>query len=63
MHGLTVGSAARDGNALAHELMGLERGGFYDRDKLAGVVDATPAKALHVALAVVSAASRPACPR
>ncbi len=53
VHGLTVGSAARDGNALAHELMGLERGGYYDRDKLSGLVEATPSKAQHVALAVV----------
>ncbi|MFB2586982.1 ParB/RepB/Spo0J family partition protein [Herbiconiux liukaitaii] len=53
IHGLNVGSAARDGNALAHELMGLERGGYYDRDKLAAVVEATPAKAHHVALAVI----------
>jgi ParB family chromosome partitioning protein len=53
VHGLNVGSAARDGNALAHMLMGLERGGFYDRDKLSGIVEATPSKAQHVTLAVV----------
>jgi ParB family chromosome partitioning protein len=53
VHGLNVGSAARDGNALAHTLMGLERGGFYDRDKLSGIVEATPNKAQHITLAIV----------
>ncbi|SDZ48473.1 ParB/RepB/Spo0J family partition protein [Herbiconiux ginsengi] len=53
VHGLTVGSASRDGNALAHELMGVERGGYYERDKLAGIVAKTPSKAQHVTLAVV----------
>lgn len=53
VHGLNVGSAARDGNSLAHTLMGVERGGYYDRNKLSGIVEATPSKAQHVALAVV----------
>ncbi|MGV8883566.1 MAG: ParB/RepB/Spo0J family partition protein [Rhodoglobus sp.] len=52
-HGMTVGSTSRDGNQLAHEVMGLERGGYYDRDKLAGIVEASPTRAQHVSLAVV----------
>jgi ParB family chromosome partitioning protein len=52
-HGLNVGTAARDGNSLAHTLMGVERGAYYDRDKLAGIVETTPSKAQHVTLAIV----------
>lgn len=53
VHGLNVGSATRDGNTLAHTLMGVARGGYFDRDKLSNIVEATPSKAQHVTLAVV----------
>lgn len=57
-HGLTVhrrdvGSAASNGNNLAHELLGIERGGSWDVDKLHALVEHSPAKAQHVSLAVV----------
>ncbi len=52
-HRNAVSGATRDGNVLAHELLGLERGGYWDADKLAAIVEATPAKAQHVSLAVV----------
>jgi ParB family chromosome partitioning protein len=57
-HGLTthrreVGSAAGNGNGLAHTLLGIERGGYWDGDKLATMIEQSPAKAQHVALAVV----------
>jgi ParB family chromosome partitioning protein len=48
-----VGTAMGKGNELAHQLLGLESGGMWSPDKLAGIVKATPTKAQHVALAVV----------
>lgn len=53
IHRQAVSLATRDGNALAHELLGIERGGYWGADKLAALVEQTPAKATHVALAVV----------
>lgn len=53
IHRRAVGSAAADGNTLAHTLLGIERGGYWDADKLAAVVEHSPAKAQHVSLAVV----------
>ncbi|WP_392342556.1 ParB/RepB/Spo0J family partition protein (plasmid) [Leifsonia sp. P73] len=51
-HRRDVGAAAASGNELAHQLLGIERGGYYD-DKLAAHVEQSPTKAQHVSLAVV----------
>lgn len=48
----TVGHAVQNGNGLAHYLLGIQRGS-YGRDNLAPLVERTPAKAAHVALAIV----------
>lgn len=48
----TVGHAVQNGNGLAHDLLGIQRGS-YGRDNLAPLVERTPAKAAHVALAIV----------
>ena len=57
-HGLTthrqaVSTATREGNELAHQLLGLEPSHYYQADKLAALIEQTPAKAQHVALSVV----------
>jgi len=49
-----VSSGLSSGNNLAHTLLGIEReSGFYAPDKLATLATAFPAKATHVALAIV----------
>lgn len=53
VHRQAVSLATRDGNALAHEFLGVERSGYGRSDRLAAMVDQTPAKAQHVALSVV----------
>lgn len=53
VHRQAVSLATRDGNTLAHELLGIGRGGYWEADKLAALVEQTPDKAQHVALAVV----------
>lgn len=53
VHRREVGTAATNGNTFAHILMGIERGGFWDADKLAALVEHSPVKAQHVTLAVV----------
>ena len=53
VHRNAISTATRDGNTLAHTLLGVERGGYWDADKLASIVEATPGKAQHVSLAVV----------
>lgn len=53
VHRQAVSLATRDGNTLAHELLGIERGGYWEADKLAALIEHTPAKAQHIALAVV----------
>jgi ParB family chromosome partitioning protein len=53
VHRRDVGTAATNGNTLAHTLLGIERGGFWDADKLAAIVEHSPVKAQHVTLAVV----------
>lgn len=53
VHRRDVGSAASNGNTLAHVLLGIERGGYWDGDKLNTLVEHSPAKAQHVSLAVV----------
>lgn len=45
--------ATRDGNQLAHQLLSLTTAGYLEADKLAALVEQTPSKALHVALAIV----------
>ncbi|MGC5225131.1 ParB/RepB/Spo0J family partition protein [Micromonospora sp. DT81.3] len=54
IHRIPVSRGISDGNALAHELLGIQRGdGYYPADRLHTVIEHTPAKAAHVALAVV----------
>jgi ParB family chromosome partitioning protein len=55
VHRRHVGSAVTNGNTLAHTLLGIERGGYYDADKLAAMIEYSPAKAQHVTLAIVLA--------
>jgi ParB family chromosome partitioning protein len=52
-HRQSVGTAVRDGSALAHAFLGVERASYFEADKLAALVDETPTKAQHVALAIV----------
>ena len=57
-HGLTthrrdVATAAERGNDLAHTLLGIERAGYGEGDKLAAYLETNPTKAQHVSLAVV----------
>ncbi|MDO4070330.1 ParB N-terminal domain-containing protein [Clavibacter michiganensis] len=53
IHRQSVGTAVRDGSALAHTFLRVERASYGEPDRLAALVDATPTKAQHVALAVV----------
>ena len=53
IHHMTVSGGMSNGNTLAHELLGIERGSIWDGDKLAAIVEQTPTKAQHVSLAVV----------
>lgn len=53
VHRSAVGSAVSTGSGLAHVLLGIERGGYWDGDKLAALVEHSPTKAQHVTLAVV----------
>ncbi len=57
IHRNAVSTATRDGNRLAHELLGLEPSGYFEADKLAGLVQQNPAKATHVALAIILGAT------
>jgi ParB family chromosome partitioning protein len=52
-HRHAVSSATRDGNELAHQLLGLESSGYFEADKLSALIEQTPARAQHVALAIV----------
>lgn len=54
-HHRAVGSAVSEGNTLAHTLLGIERAGYREGDKLAQIVEQNPTKAQHVSLAVVLA--------
>ena len=51
-HRQAISTATREGNALAHQLLGLDPSGYFEADKLAALIEQTPAKALHVALAI-----------
>ncbi|MFE4951945.1 ParB/RepB/Spo0J family partition protein [Leifsonia sp. NPDC056665] len=53
VHRQAISTATREGNELAHHLLGLEPSGYFENDKLAALIKQTPAKAQHVALAVV----------
>ena len=53
VHRREVGSAVANGNTLAHILLGIERGGFFDADKLAALLEHSPTKAQHITLAIV----------
>ncbi|NEN07702.1 ParB/RepB/Spo0J family partition protein [Diaminobutyricibacter tongyongensis] len=53
IHRQAVSAATRDGNPLAHVLLGIEQPGYAEPDKLAGSVEHTPAKAQQVSLAIV----------
>ncbi|MGN6759838.1 MAG: ParB/RepB/Spo0J family partition protein [Leifsonia sp.] len=52
IHRQAVSAATREGNELAHQLLGLDPSGYFEADKLATLIEQTPAKAQHVALAV-----------
>jgi len=52
IHRQAISTATREGNELAHQLLGLDPSGYFEADRLAAIVEQTPAKALHVALAV-----------
>ena len=53
IHRQAISTATRDGNELAHQLLGLEPSGYFENDKLTALIEQTPAKAQHVALAIV----------
>ncbi|WP_085369576.1 ParB/RepB/Spo0J family partition protein [Leifsonia sp. NCR5] len=53
VHRQAISTATREGNELAHHLLGMEPSGYFESDKLAALIAQTPAKAQHVALAVV----------
>ncbi|MGO4535165.1 ParB/RepB/Spo0J family partition protein [Leifsonia sp. 2MCAF36] len=53
LHRQAISTATRDGNELAHQLLGIETSGYFQADKLTALVQGSPSKALHVALAVV----------
>ncbi|CAM5457502.1 ParB N-terminal domain-containing protein [Leifsonia sp. 71-9] len=53
VHRQAISTATREGNELAHRLLGLEPSGYFENDKLAALVEQTPTRAQHVALAVV----------
>jgi len=48
-----VGGAVSQSNRLAHDLLGIEESTRYGVDNLAALVERTPSKAAHVALAIV----------
>jgi ParB family chromosome partitioning protein len=53
IHRQAVSAATRDANELAHQLLGLEPSRYFEADKLAALIEQTPAKAQHVALAII----------
>jgi ParB family chromosome partitioning protein len=53
VHRHAISTATQGGNELAHDLLGIERTGYFETDKLGALVEQTPAKAHHVALAIV----------
>ncbi|SEB09815.1 ParB/RepB/Spo0J family partition protein [Leifsonia sp. 21MFCrub1.1] len=53
VHRQAISSATREGNELAHQLLGVEPSGYFEADKLAALLEQMPGKAQHVALAIV----------
>ncbi|MEN2739957.1 ParB N-terminal domain-containing protein [Microbacterium sp. X-17] len=53
IHRQAISTATREGNELAHRLLGLEPSGYFESDKLAALIDQTPGKSQHIALAIV----------
>lgn len=53
VHRQAISTATREGNDLAHRLLGLEPSGYFEGDKLAALIEQTPGKAQHIALAMV----------
>ncbi|PPI12785.1 hypothetical protein C5D04_11275 [Rathayibacter sp. AY1D2] len=53
VHRFSVSSGMSNGNALAHTLLGIAQPSGYHADALGALVEANPAKARLVALAVV----------
>ncbi|MFF9563915.1 ParB/RepB/Spo0J family partition protein [Leifsonia sp. NPDC014704] len=53
VHRNAISSATQGGNDLAHDLLGIKGAGYFEPDKLAALIEQTPAKAQHVALAIV----------
>jgi ParB family chromosome partitioning protein len=53
VHRHAVSAATQGGNELAHDLLGIERPGYFDTDKLDALIEQTPAKAQQVTLAIV----------
>ncbi|MEV8213986.1 ParB/RepB/Spo0J family partition protein [Leifsonia sp. NPDC077715] len=53
VHRHAVSAATQGGNDLAHDLLGIDRTGYFETDKLAALIEQSPAKAQHVALAIV----------
>ncbi|ANF31945.1 hypothetical protein A0130_09890 [Leifsonia xyli] len=52
-HRHAISAATQGGNEVAHDLLGLEPTGYFGADKLTALIEHTPAKAQHVALAIV----------
>jgi ParB family chromosome partitioning protein len=55
VHHRDVGTAVGSGNTLAHILLGIDRGTYWEADRLAAHLEHSPARAQHVALAVTLA--------
>ncbi|WP_431246420.1 ParB/RepB/Spo0J family partition protein [Leifsonia xyli] len=53
VHRHAISAATQAGNELAHELLGIQRSGYFETDRLSTLLDQSPAKAQHVALAIV----------
>ncbi|MGO4298744.1 ParB/RepB/Spo0J family partition protein [Leifsonia sp. RAF41] len=53
VHRQAISTATREGNELAHLLLGVEPSGYFQADKLAALLQHSPGKAQHVALAIV----------
>ena len=53
VHRQAISTATREGNELAHQLLGMEPSGYSANDKLTALIEQTPAKSQHVALAIV----------
>lgn len=52
-HRSTVGTGLQQSNSLAHKLLGVEPASYHSPNALGAIIEKTPTKAMHVALAVV----------